>query len=326
MAGSDWPAGHGKNQSAQFVECWTVSWPRLVADQLAKIPKALLVSAKKTSSTRLNVPPTLNHAERPDKATPEQPQREQERSAEKWTETPDKHAPSMKLSFRESVQRQTEKRPGRALLSFELNDKMTALSWSGGRDRLRVPDSSEPTRRKESSTPPLLSFTDAFPPVLSVFQQTFNATADYQESVTLTCITSGSPDPVVTWHSGRGSSLTEHSPEAPALPPQPSVSTEKPHSELSSISPAPPSLPTCLVPDHSVKKHRNERKGFGVNNNHNPIYSFFLMSPLPVISSLPVAFPVIPCASWVMDYLSAVSQYNDIQCRSRPPPHCPSQR
>ncbi|XP_062236131.1 LOW QUALITY PROTEIN: neural cell adhesion molecule 2-like [Platichthys flesus] len=38
------------------------------------------------------------------------------------------------------------------------------------------------------------------PPVLSVFQQTFNATADYQESVTLTCITSGSPDPVVTWH------------------------------------------------------------------------------------------------------------------------------
>ncbi|XP_060923209.1 neural cell adhesion molecule 2-like, partial [Limanda limanda] len=38
------------------------------------------------------------------------------------------------------------------------------------------------------------------PPVLSVFQQTFNATADYQESVTFTCITSGSPDPVVTWH------------------------------------------------------------------------------------------------------------------------------
>lgn len=38
------------------------------------------------------------------------------------------------------------------------------------------------------------------PPVLSVFQQSFNATADYQESVTFTCITSGSPDPVVTWH------------------------------------------------------------------------------------------------------------------------------
>ncbi|XP_034466926.1 neural cell adhesion molecule 2-like isoform X1 [Hippoglossus hippoglossus] len=38
------------------------------------------------------------------------------------------------------------------------------------------------------------------PPVLSVFQQTFNATADYQESVTFTCITSGSPDPVFTWH------------------------------------------------------------------------------------------------------------------------------
>uniref|UniRef100_H3BWQ8 Neural cell adhesion molecule 2 n=1 Tax=Tetraodon nigroviridis TaxID=99883 RepID=H3BWQ8_TETNG len=37
------------------------------------------------------------------------------------------------------------------------------------------------------------------PPVLSVFQQSFNATADYQESVTFTCITSGSPDPVVTW-------------------------------------------------------------------------------------------------------------------------------
>ncbi|XP_005460831.1 neural cell adhesion molecule 2 isoform X1 [Oreochromis niloticus] len=38
------------------------------------------------------------------------------------------------------------------------------------------------------------------PPVLSVFQQSFNATADYQESVTFTCITSGSPDPIVTWH------------------------------------------------------------------------------------------------------------------------------
>ncbi|KAM9417388.1 neural cell adhesion molecule 2-like isoform 3-T3 [Salvelinus alpinus] len=38
------------------------------------------------------------------------------------------------------------------------------------------------------------------PPVLSVLQQSFNATADYQESVTFTCITSGSPDPEVTWH------------------------------------------------------------------------------------------------------------------------------
>ncbi|KAM7375248.1 hypothetical protein PAMA_014373 [Pampus argenteus] len=38
------------------------------------------------------------------------------------------------------------------------------------------------------------------PPVLSVSQRSFNATADYQESVTFTCITSGSPDPVVTWH------------------------------------------------------------------------------------------------------------------------------
>ncbi|KAF3688470.1 Neural cell adhesion molecule 2 [Channa argus] len=38
------------------------------------------------------------------------------------------------------------------------------------------------------------------PPVLSVPQQSFNATADYQESTTFTCISSGSPDPVVTWH------------------------------------------------------------------------------------------------------------------------------
>ncbi|XP_070969747.1 neural cell adhesion molecule 2-like isoform X2 [Oncorhynchus clarkii lewisi] len=38
------------------------------------------------------------------------------------------------------------------------------------------------------------------PPVLSVLQQSFNATADYQESVTFTCITSGSPNPEVTWH------------------------------------------------------------------------------------------------------------------------------
>lgn len=44
------------------------------------------------------------------------------------------------------------------------------------------------------------AFLSAVPPVLSVFQQSFNATADYQESVTFTCITSGSPDPVVTWH------------------------------------------------------------------------------------------------------------------------------
>ncbi|XP_067298388.1 neural cell adhesion molecule 2 isoform X2 [Pseudorasbora parva] len=38
------------------------------------------------------------------------------------------------------------------------------------------------------------------PPVLSVPQQSFNATADYQESVTFTCISSGSPDPQVTWY------------------------------------------------------------------------------------------------------------------------------
>ncbi|XP_056595024.1 neural cell adhesion molecule 2-like isoform X2 [Triplophysa dalaica] len=38
------------------------------------------------------------------------------------------------------------------------------------------------------------------PPVLTVPQQAFNATADYQESVTFTCITSGSPDPQVTWY------------------------------------------------------------------------------------------------------------------------------
>ncbi|KAL7852777.1 hypothetical protein SRHO_G00185620 [Serrasalmus rhombeus] len=37
------------------------------------------------------------------------------------------------------------------------------------------------------------------PPVLSVPKESFNATADYQESVTFTCITSGSPDPEVMW-------------------------------------------------------------------------------------------------------------------------------
>ncbi|KAL2102793.1 hypothetical protein ACEWY4_001961 [Coilia grayii] len=31
-------------------------------------------------------------------------------------------------------------------------------------------------------------------------RQSFNATADADESVTFTCITSGSPDPEVTWH------------------------------------------------------------------------------------------------------------------------------
>ncbi|XP_036401669.1 neural cell adhesion molecule 2-like isoform X5 [Megalops cyprinoides] len=38
------------------------------------------------------------------------------------------------------------------------------------------------------------------PPVLSVPQQSFNATADYQESVTFTCRAYGSPDPEITWH------------------------------------------------------------------------------------------------------------------------------
>lgn len=53
-----------------------------------------------------------------------------------------------------------------------------------------------------------------------------------------------------------------------------------------------------------------------------PNLVLLLMSPLPAISSLPVAFPVsarfrlVLCASWVMDYLSAISQYNDIQCCS----------
>uniref|UniRef100_A0A8C2DY02 Neural cell adhesion molecule 2 n=2 Tax=Cyprinus carpio TaxID=7962 RepID=A0A8C2DY02_CYPCA len=45
-----------------------------------------------------------------------------------------------------------------------------------------------------------LSAVVSVPPVLSVPQQSFNATADYQESVTFTCITSGSPDPQVTWY------------------------------------------------------------------------------------------------------------------------------
>ncbi|KAJ3584650.1 hypothetical protein NHX12_015145, partial [Muraenolepis orangiensis] len=38
------------------------------------------------------------------------------------------------------------------------------------------------------------------PPVLSAPLQSLNATTDYQESVTLTCITSGSPQPILTWH------------------------------------------------------------------------------------------------------------------------------
>ncbi|XP_026769062.3 neural cell adhesion molecule 2 isoform X1 [Pangasianodon hypophthalmus] len=38
------------------------------------------------------------------------------------------------------------------------------------------------------------------PPVLSVPQQSFNATADYGESVTFTCRAYGSPEPDVTWH------------------------------------------------------------------------------------------------------------------------------
>ncbi|XP_048866768.1 neural cell adhesion molecule 2 isoform X2 [Brienomyrus brachyistius] len=63
------------------------------------------------------------------------------------------------------------------------------------------------------------------PPVLSVPQQSFNATADYHESVTFTCRAYGSPDPDITWHrrgkqleesdqytlKGRGSTLTVRS-------------------------------------------------------------------------------------------------------------------
>ncbi|KAJ3584740.1 hypothetical protein NHX12_015235 [Muraenolepis orangiensis] len=45
------------------------------------------------------------------------------------------------------------------------------------------------------------SILEQVPPVLSAPQQSFNATADYQESVTLTSITSGSPQPILTWHS-----------------------------------------------------------------------------------------------------------------------------
>uniref|UniRef100_A0A672LDM9 Neural cell adhesion molecule 2 n=1 Tax=Sinocyclocheilus grahami TaxID=75366 RepID=A0A672LDM9_SINGR len=38
------------------------------------------------------------------------------------------------------------------------------------------------------------------PPVVSVPQQSFNATADYGESVTFTCRAYGSPEPDITWH------------------------------------------------------------------------------------------------------------------------------
>ncbi|KTG34043.1 hypothetical protein cypCar_00001814 [Cyprinus carpio] len=41
---------------------------------------------------------------------------------------------------------------------------------------------------------------DKVPPVVSVPQQSFNATADYGESVTFTCRAYGSPEPDVTWH------------------------------------------------------------------------------------------------------------------------------
>ncbi|XP_035249911.1 neural cell adhesion molecule 2-like isoform X3 [Anguilla anguilla] len=46
------------------------------------------------------------------------------------------------------------------------------------------------------------------PPVLSVPQQSFNATADNKESVTFTCRAYGSPDPEVTWHR-RGKQIEE---------------------------------------------------------------------------------------------------------------------
>ncbi|XP_066561854.1 neural cell adhesion molecule 2 [Amia ocellicauda] len=46
------------------------------------------------------------------------------------------------------------------------------------------------------------------PPVLTVPQHAFNATADYQESVTFTCRAYGSPEPEVTWHR-RGKQIEE---------------------------------------------------------------------------------------------------------------------
>ncbi|KAI4795544.1 hypothetical protein KUCAC02_029817, partial [Chaenocephalus aceratus] len=61
------------------------------------------------------------------------------------------------------------------------------------------------------------------PPVLSVFQPAFNATADYQESVTFTCMTSGSPDPLVTWHS-----LSRHTDSVEGISPPPLLTVSPP--------------------------------------------------------------------------------------------------
>lgn len=54
-----------------------------------------------------------------------------------------------------------------------------------------------------------------------------------------------------------------------------------------------------------------------MNNNNNPIWFFFSCHLSQRPPSSPVAFPVL-CPSWVMDYLSAVSQYNHIQFQSFP--------
>lgn len=69
--------------------------------------------------------------------------------------------------------------------------------------------------------------------------------------------------------------------------------------------------------------HTSEQKNhLSYKQQPQPLLVFLLMSPLPAASSPPFAFPVsarfrlVFCASWVMDYLSAVSQYNDIQCCS----------
>lgn len=79
--------------------------------------------------------------------------------------------------------------------------------------------------------------------------------------------------------------------------------------------------------EHRIKtcpwqqKSRPRRK-----QQSQPNLVFPLMSPLPAISGFPVAFPVsarfqlVLFASLVMDYLSVVSQYNDIQAAAHPAP------
>lgn len=83
-----------------------------------------------------------------------------------------------------------------------------------------------------------------------------------------------------------------------------------------------PSFPGSVNLSETCVRSQTEYLAFGVSNNQNPIS--IPSSQFPPGSQL--QFRLGLSASWVIDSLSAVSQYNDIQRRSLPAPSVPKMR